>query len=174
MVLERTSHVLLIFSGILILLMGFAITYGVVLRYAFHAPEPYSYEFSAMFLLFSGVLAVAGVERLDRNVRNDLISTRYPRRMKVIVLSIIFPLLALIFVAILTWKSMGNALYALQIGQISASPWAVPLAPIKFVIPFGYILLCLILTAKFIQGFILLKESLTREGLNEHDVPSTL
>jgi len=133
--------------------MGFAITYGVVMRYAFHAPEPYSYEFSAMFLLFSGVLAVAGVERLDRNVRNDLISTRYPPLIKVIVLSIIFPLLALLFVGILTWKSVGNALYALQIGQISASPWAVPLAPIKFVIPFGYILLCLILIGKFIQGF---------------------
>ena len=163
-ILERTSHVLLIFSGMIILLMGFAITYGVVMRYAFHAPEPYSYEFSAMFLLFSGVLAVAGVERLDRNVRNDLISTRYPRRIKVIVLSIIFPLMALVFVAVLTWKSVGNAVYALDIGQISASPWAVPLAPIKFVIPFGYILLCLILIGKFIQGFTLLNKSEVREG----------
>ena len=157
----------------IILLMGFAITYGVVMRYAFHAPEPYSYEFSAMFLLFSGVLAVAGVERLDRNVRNDLISTRYPRRMKVIVLSIIFPLMALVFVAILTWKSMGNAVYALEIGQISASPWAVPLAPIKFVIPCGYILLCLILIGKFIRGFNLLKGSEIKEGQGEHDVPGT-
>ena len=154
--------------------MGFAITYGVVLRYAFHAPEPYSYEFSAMFLLFSGVLAVAGVERLDRNVRNDLISARYPRLIKVIVLSIIFPLLALIFVAILTWKSVGNAVYALEIGQISASPWAVPLAPIKFIIPCGYILLCLILIGKFVKGFNLLKETEIREGKNKHDVPGTL
>jgi TRAP-type mannitol/chloroaromatic compound transport system permease small subunit len=157
-ILGRASHILLIFSGILILLMGFAVTFGVVMRYAFHAPEPYTYELSAMFLLFCGVLAVAGVERLDRNVRNDLISSRFPRRMKVIALSVFFPLLALIFVAVLAWKSLGNASYALQIGQITASSWAVPLAPIKFVIPAAYFLLCLILIGKFIQGLALLKE----------------
>jgi TRAP-type mannitol/chloroaromatic compound transport system permease small subunit len=172
--LERTSHFLLIFCGILILLMGFAVTFGVTMRYAFHAPEPYTYEFSAMFLLFGGILAVAGVERLDRNVRNDLISNRYPQLIKVIVLNIIFPFLALIFVAVLTWKSVGNALYALQIGQISASPWAVPLAPIKFLIPFGYFLLCLVLIAKFVKGFILIKERKTSTRQNEHEVPGTL
>lgn len=163
-ILGSIGHILLIFSGILVLLMGFAITFGVVMRYAFHAPEPYTYEFSAMFLLFGGVLAVAGVEKLDRNVRNDLISNRYPQRIKVIILSIIFPLLAFVFVVVLTWKSVGNALYALQIGQISASPWAVPLAPIKFVIPAGYFLLCLVLIAKFVQGFALLKEREDRTG----------
>jgi TRAP-type mannitol/chloroaromatic compound transport system permease small subunit len=153
----RVSHILLLFSGVLILLMGFAVTFGVVMRYAFHAPEPYTYELSAMFLLFGGVLAVAGVERLDRNVRNDLISSRFPERMKLIALRVIFPFLALLFVAILAWKSLGNALYALQIGQISASPWAVPLAPIKFVIPAAYFLLCLVLIGKFIQGLAQLK-----------------
>lgn len=156
--LERTSHGLLLFSGVLILLMGCAVTFGVVMRYAFHAPEPYTYELSAMFLLLCGILAVAGVERLDRNVRNDLISSRFPQRMEVIALKIIFPFLALLFVAVLMWKSVGNALYALRIGQISASPWAVPLAPIKFVIPAGYLLLCLVLIGKFIRGFASLKQ----------------
>jgi TRAP-type mannitol/chloroaromatic compound transport system permease small subunit len=111
-----------------------------------------------MFLLLCGILAVAGVERLDRNVRNDLISSRFPQRMEVIALKIIFPFLALLFVAVLMWKSVGNALYALRIGQISASPWAVPLAPIKFVIPAGYLLLCLVLIGKFIRGFASLKQ----------------
>jgi TRAP-type mannitol/chloroaromatic compound transport system permease small subunit len=156
-VLGRISHILLMFSGVLILLMGFAVTFGVLMRRAFHDPEPYTYELSAMFLLLSGVLAVAGVERLSQNVRNDLVSSRFNRSMRVVVLNIIFPLLALFFVVILTWKSVGNATYALRIGQISASPWAVPLAPIKFVIPVGYFLLCLVLVSKFIQGIALLK-----------------
>lgn len=153
----RISHLLMLVSGILILLMAWVETYGVVKRYVFHAPDPFAYELSTMFLLFCGVLAVAGVERLDRHVRNDLVASRFPERMKVIVLHTLFPLLALIFCSVLTWKSVGNALYALEIGQVTQSTWALPLAPIKFVIPFGYTLLCLVLLGKFCRGINMLK-----------------
>jgi TRAP-type mannitol/chloroaromatic compound transport system permease small subunit len=102
--------------------------------------------------LFCGVLAVAGVERLDRHVRNDLIASRFPERFKVIVIQTIFPLMALIFCVVLTWKSLGNALYALDIGQTTKTSWALPLAPIKFVIPLGYTLLCLVLLSKLCRG----------------------
>jgi len=153
----RASLFLMLVSGILILLMAWVETYGVVKRYVFHAPDPLAYELSTMFLLFCGVLAVAGVERLDRHVRNDIIASHFPQLMRVIVLKTIFPLMALIFCAVLTWKSVGNALYALQIGQVSQSPWAVPLAPIKFVIPLGYTLLCLVLIGKFCQGIAILR-----------------
>ena len=151
------THFLLLFSGILILLMGFLATYGVIMRRAFHAPQHYSYELSIMFLLFCGVLAVAGVEKLDQHVRNDLVASRFPPRIKHILLNIIFPLLALFFCAVLTWKSLDNALYALKIGQVTQSPWALPLAPIKLVIPLGYTLLCLVLLGKFLQGIRLFK-----------------
>lgn len=155
----RITNSLLLFCGGLILLMAWLQTYGVVKRYAFHSPDPLAYELSTMFLLFSGVLAVAGVERLNQHVRNDLVASRFPDKMKAIVLSTIFPVLALVFCGVLTWKSLDNAIYALQIGQVSQSPWAVPLAPIKLVIPLGYTLLCLILVGKFIQGVALIRGS---------------
>ena len=155
----RASHTLMLLSGILILLMAWIETYGVVKRYVFHDPDPAAYELSTMFLLFCGVLAVAGVERLDRHVRNDLVASRFPETMKVIVIKVIFPLLALIFCVVLTWKSIGNALYALEIGQVSKTSWALPLAPIKFVIPLGYTLLCLVLVSKFCHGVALFKGS---------------
>lgn len=155
--LGRISHLLMLVSGILILLMAWVETYGVVKRYVFHSPDPFAYEISTMFLLFCGVLAVAGVERLDRHVRNDLVASRFPERMKVIVLHTLFPLLALIFCSVLTWKSVGNALYALEIGQVTQSTWALPLAPIKFVIPLGYTLLCLVLLGKFCRGINMLR-----------------
>ncbi len=150
------SQLLLMVSGALILLMAFVATYGVVKRYVFHAPDPLAYELSTMFLLFCGVLAVAGVEKLDQNVRNDIIASRYPSMMRLIVISTIFPLMALVFCSVLTWKSLGNALYALDIGQVTQSTWRLPLAPIKLVIPFGYTLLCLILTGKICRGIALL------------------
>ena len=71
--LGRVSLLLMLVSGIMILLMGWDVTLGVLMRYAFDAPEPYTYELSAILLLFCGILAIAGVERLDRHVRNDLI-----------------------------------------------------------------------------------------------------
>jgi TRAP-type mannitol/chloroaromatic compound transport system permease small subunit len=153
----HVSLFLMVVSGFLVLLMAWVETYGVVKRYVFHAPDPFAYEVSTMFLLFCGVLAVAGVEKLDRHVRNDLVASRFPSRMKVIALSTIFPFLALVFCAVLDWKSLGDAIYTLQIGKVSPSTWKLPLAPIKFVIPFGYTLLCLVLIGKFCRGIALLK-----------------
>jgi len=148
----RISQWLMLVSGGLILLMAWIESYGVVKRYIFNNPDPAAYELSTMFLLFCGVLAVAGVERLDRHVRNDLIASRFPERFKVIVIQTIFPLMALIFCVVLTWKSLGNALYALDIGQTTKTSWALPLAPIKFVIPLSYTLLCLVLFSKLCRG----------------------
>jgi TRAP-type mannitol/chloroaromatic compound transport system permease small subunit len=76
--------------------------------------------------------------------------------MKIITLNTVFPFLALVFCGVLTWKSLGNALYALDIGQVSQSTWRLPLAPIKFVIPFGYTLLCIVLIGKICRGISLL------------------
>jgi TRAP-type mannitol/chloroaromatic compound transport system permease small subunit len=156
--LSRASLFLMLVSGFLVLLMAWLQTYGVVKRYALHSPDPVAYEFSTMFLLLCGVLAFAGVERLDRHVRNDLVASRFPPRMKVIVINIIFPLLALAFCAVLTWKSLGDAMYSLEIGKVSQSTWKLPLAPLKFFIPAGYLLLSLILIGKFSQGIALLKK----------------
>ena len=72
-------------------------------------------------------------------------------------MSTIFPFLALVFTAVLTWKSFDNALYAARIGQVSQSPWALPLAPIKFFIPLGFALLCLVLLSKVVHGTAALK-----------------
>ncbi len=151
------TNALLLLSGILILLMAWLQSYGVVKRYIFNAPDPVAYEISNIFLLFCGVLAVAGIEKLNLNVKNDLISSRFSSRLKLVLFNFIFPVMALFFCSILIWKSLDNALYALQIGQTSQSSWPIPLAPIKFVIPFGYTLLALILVGKFLRGIYLLR-----------------
>lgn len=155
-------HLLLV-CGSLILLMAFAQTYGVIMRKVINNPDSSAYELSMLFLLFSGVLAFAGVEKLDQNVKNDLVSARFPPWANTIVLNTVFPLLALCFCAVLTWKSLDNAIYALQIGQVTQSPWALPLAPIKLIIPLGYTLLCLVLCSKIVHGVMTVKTLLTRK-----------
>jgi TRAP-type mannitol/chloroaromatic compound transport system permease small subunit len=159
----NVSQLLLMVSGTLILIMAWVETYGVVKRYVFHAPDPLAYELSTMFLLFCGVLAVAGVEKLDQNVKNDIVASRFPPLMKIILLNTVFPLMALVFCGVLAWKSLDNALYALDIGQVSQSTWRTPLAPIKMIIPFGYILLCIILVGKICRGIARLCGGRTQE-----------
>jgi TRAP-type mannitol/chloroaromatic compound transport system permease small subunit len=167
--LSRIGQFLILVSGLLIMIMSLAQTYGVVKRYIFHSPDPFAYELSTTFLLFCGVLAVAGVEWLGRNVKNDMISSRFPPLMKAIVINTLFPILALVFCVVLTWKSLDNALYALKIGQVTQSTWALPLAPIKLVIPFGYILLCLVLLVKIIQGIYSIKDFKVRKEITRSD-----
>ena len=86
----------------------------------------------------------------------------------------VISLLALVFCSVLTWKSLDNAIYALQIGQVTQSTWALPLAPIKLVIPFGYILLCLVLVVKIIQGIILIKNPHKADQLTQSETENNV
>ncbi len=156
-IIEYASHLTMVVAGTLVVLMAFIATYGVVRRYIFHSPEPYSYELSVMFLLFSFVLAVPALERLNRFIRVDIVSSRLPERADNIILNIIAPILGLVFCGVLTWKGGVDALFALRVSQTSLSAWPVPLFPIKIVIPIGYGLLCLVLIVRLCRGLVSLK-----------------
>ena len=75
--LYHISRALLLISGILVFLMAWVVTYGVVMRYMFNAPNPYVYEISIMFLLFCGIFAVPAVERMNRHIHNDILLSRF-------------------------------------------------------------------------------------------------
>jgi TRAP-type mannitol/chloroaromatic compound transport system permease small subunit len=151
-IIDRLSRFFLILSGILTLLMVFTATYGVFRRYAFNSPEPYSYELSTMFLLFSFVLSVACVERYNRHIRVDFVSSRIPKTIEYIILNILAPIAGLFVAGMFTWKGVDVAMFSLKIGEVSSSTWAVPLFPIKIVVPIGYGMLFLVLLSKLYFG----------------------
>jgi TRAP-type mannitol/chloroaromatic compound transport system permease small subunit len=163
--IERTSHLFLVLSGILIVVMMFSTSYGVIRRYAFNSPEPYSYEISTMFLLFSFVFAVSSVERLNRHIRVDFISVRLSERVQHVLLNIIAPLIGLYYSILLTWKSLDAALFSLSIGEISSSIWGIPLFPVKVMVPIGYLLLVLVLLTRIYKGIVFMK-SKVKKGSN--------
>lgn len=137
--------------------MMFSATYGVVRRYAFNSPEPYSYEISTIFLLWSFVLAISAVERLGRHIRVDFISSHLPERGQHIILNIIAPIMGLFFGFMLIWKGIDVSLFSLQMGEVSSSTWKVPLFPVKIVVPIGYAVLFLVLLTRIYQGIASLK-----------------
>ena len=156
-IIEKASHVFLVLSGILIVVMMFTATYGVVRRYALNSPEPYSYEISTMFLLFSFVFAISAVERLDRHIKVDFISSHLPELAQHIILNIIAPLMGLFFAFMLTLQGFETSLFSLKIGEVSSSSWREPLFPIKLMVPIGYALLILVILGRLYKGFASLK-----------------
>jgi C4-dicarboxylate transporter DctQ subunit len=157
-VLERISNFFAVLSGILILLMAFTASYGVIRRYVFKSPEPYSYELSTMFLLWTFVLALAYLEKLDGHLRVDFFVVLLPKKLRLFLLNVIGPLFGLIFCLVLTREGWRAAIYSLEIGETSMSVWAVPLFPVKIIIPLGYGLLCVVLVLKIIRGFLGLRD----------------
>lgn len=155
--MERINQGFVIFAGSLIVIMAFLATYGAIRRYVFDAPEPISYEFSKMFLLFSFVLAIAAVEKQNRFLRCDLLLERFAKNVRHFILNILSPILGIIFFGIITWISFGDTLRAHEIDQHSLSSWPVPLFPIKLLIPIGYGFLCFILLIRLILGLLCLK-----------------
>jgi len=161
-VIERAGYIALFVSGVLIFIMAWLSTYGVARRYAFNSPEPYSYELSTIFLVGCVLLAIAGVQRLGRQLRVDFISIRLSEGVQDILLNIVGPILALFYVILVTWQSWDAAWYSLQIGEISQSVWREPWWPTKMVVPIGGGLLCLVLVAQLCRGVTSLVQRLRK------------
>lgn len=155
--IEYLSRLFLVLSGAMIVGIVLCATYGVIRRYAFNSPEPYSYELSIIFLLLCFVFAVADLEKTGRHIRVDIVSARLPEGAQAILLNIVGPILGLFACSILTWKSWDVAMFSLRIGEVSTSIWAVPLFPVKIAVPVGFGLLCLVLLTKIYRGIASLK-----------------
>ncbi|MBN2060663.1 MAG: TRAP transporter small permease [Deltaproteobacteria bacterium] len=172
---SKISQFLLLLSGILVFLMAWVVTYGVVMRYVFNAPNPYVYEISIMFLLFCGIFAVPAVERMNRHIHNDILVARFSPEVREVFTRLIIPILALPCCMILTWKGWANAAFALKIGQETQSS-LLPTAPIKFTIPICYGLLTIVVIGKIFDGLCLLKNKIgkkTKEELNNPSISET-
>jgi TRAP-type C4-dicarboxylate transport system permease small subunit len=161
-IIERTSYVGVYIGGMMVLIQAFLATYGVIRRYMFHNPEPYSYELSTIFLLTGIVFALPYIQRADRNLRVDMLSIRFPVWAQAFLLDILTPLLALFYLGIMTWQSWVNAWYSLKIGERSFSVWAPPLFPIKVWVPIGVGLLCIVLIAQLCRGIYFSKERIVK------------
>jgi C4-dicarboxylate transporter DctQ subunit len=161
--IEFVSGGLLALSGIMILLMAFASTYGVARRYLMHSPEPYSYEISMMLLLWCFVLSLAALQHQQRHLRGDFILNRLPGNVRFFVNGLLSPALAVLCSAILAWKGWEAAEFSMKIGERSISAWAEPLFPVKVVIPVGYGFLFVVALTQFVLGMLAFVRKIRRK-----------
>jgi len=149
---QNASHVFVVLAGVQIVLMVFITTYGVVMRYFFRRPEPISYELCTIFLLWTFILAISAVERLDQHICADIFIQYAPKSVRNFLKNLLTPFLGLIFSVVLTWQGWRVAMYSLKVNERSFSVWAEPLFPIKILIPICYGLLTLVLLNKFYRN----------------------
>jgi TRAP-type C4-dicarboxylate transport system permease small subunit len=145
---KNVSKAFVIVAGIELILMVFITTYGVVMRYFFRAPEPISYEICTIFMVWTFMLALPEVERLDEHLHADIFIQYAPESVRNFLKKIITPIMGIIFSTVLTWKGWDVAMYSLSINEKSYSEWGEPIFPTKIVIPFGYALVVFILIVR--------------------------
>lgn len=135
---KKLSFYLIVCSSVMLFSMIFITTYGVIMRYFFRKPEPWSYELNTILLLWTFILALPFVEFLDQHIRADIFIQYAPKRVRIFLFNIVTPILGVIYCFFLTWKGLDNVVHSFVAKERSMSVIGEPLFPIKLLIPICY------------------------------------
>jgi len=161
-----------------ILMMAFAVTYEVFVRYVFRAPTSWAFDIS--YIMYGTLFMMAGAYTLSRNahVRGDFVYRFWPPRVQATVEFVLyfiffFPgILALIFAGIdYAGESWSFRPYGPDgpLGEISInSPAGVPVFPLKTILPVAAFFVLLQGIAETIRCYQCIKTGKWPERL--HDV----
>jgi len=148
-------------------LMMFHITFDVFGKWIFNAPLPATLEIVAHYYMVVVVfLPLALVEKRDAHISVEVLTQHFADRWQKIVLAATWILSGTFFLA-LTYRTWVDAMDKYEVGAfIMGSTSAVPTWPTYFILPFGCLVLVLVLAYKlaiYITG--------AESGLGEHTGP---
>jgi len=113
-----------------------AVTFGdVVGRYFFHAPFAFTVEMTQMAMGLVVYFGVGLVTHEDAHISADVVTLRLPPRWRAAIATVT-NLLALCFLAILTWRLWAHAEFLYGKGD-TTMVWTVPLWPVAFAVALG-------------------------------------
>jgi len=154
--LDLMSKAGLLLSGMMLLYMSINVTYGVIKRYVFHDPSIIAIEMVKILLIPACVLAVSYVQRNGRHLKVDFLMNRFSQKIQFFISEVAVPVMGLFVGVVLVWKGWESAVYSFQIYERSMSVWSEPVFPVRFTIPVGYGLLCLIMIGQLFRGISIL------------------
>ena len=147
-VTEKVSEV----SKWLILMVILATTYEVFMRYVLNSPTSWAWATTQMLGACFIALGLANNHRINANVRVDIISARFPPRVRAW-LEVLFTLLFFfpLFV-VLTKLFIQDALFAISINQVdNMCAWSPITWPFKTVVAAGILLVLIQGIATFLR-----------------------
>lgn len=138
---DKFSFVLFRISGFLLACCMVIVVADVIMRYVFGKPLIWVYYFSEYILVYSTFLAAAYVLKNDGHVRVDVI-VRLLNDRQAAFIAIFTNTLGLLFTLILGFYSFHEVQDGFSKGLMFTSPVPVYQYPVKGVIPFGCLVLC--------------------------------
>ena len=146
-------------AGAATVLMALVISYNVTRRYLFNQQDPYAYVATCILMLVSVVFALAQTQNLNQHLRVDLLDRYIPKTTKAVIQKLISPLIGLICISIVTWKSWTPAWMAFQTGDTFGSGVARLVTwPSRMAVVFGAGLLGLVLIAQILRYLFSLRD----------------
>lgn len=120
----------------LILFMMVILLVEITLRYVFNAPTIWAHETSQHLFGAYSVIAGAYVLLHFQHVKVDVIYARFSPRGQAIANSVTY-LFFFLFVGLMLRYGIDIAWHAVEIKELSFSPWGPPIYPLKCCVPLG-------------------------------------
>ena len=148
---------------VVLILIG-AMLYEVVARYVFGAPTLWAFDIAYMSTGTLFVLGAAQALREDAHVRIDVLSARFPPRLRGMIDGIAFLLLLSPIFAMLAWIAAQRSLRAYIHHEVeTVSPWAPVMWPFYTLLTVGLTALALQLALQGVRAFIAAGRGLTSD-----------
>jgi TRAP-type C4-dicarboxylate transport system permease small subunit len=125
----------------MLLIMVLLGTADVIGRYVFNTPIKGTWEISELLMGGAIFMSWGYVQATKSNISLDLVITRYPPRIKLLV-EIIILILTLVLFVFIGWQSFKIAMQDLNNGRLIENIY-ISVFPFKLLITFGAILVCL-------------------------------
>lgn len=138
------------FSQYLVFAMMGLLLYESISRTIFNRPHIWVVEMAQFTMAAYYLLGGAYSMILEGHVRMDLLYGRWSPKTRA-VMDLLTSIVLMFYLVILLYGAISSLEYALKYGQVNYTSWAPPLAPIKFIMTVGIVLMLLQAVAYFFK-----------------------
>lgn len=146
---EFAVRALLVLAAVALIVMATIITLNILGRALFNRPIMGTIEYAGVLGVVFASVAIGYVEKHRRNVVMEVVSSKFPPRVKEFT-DAFGLLLGLGIIGVMSWAMFGEAGYGLSYGETTVV-MGIPLWPFKYVWAVGAAVLCLILLYNIVQ-----------------------
>jgi TRAP-type mannitol/chloroaromatic compound transport system permease small subunit len=159
----------------LILILTFAMSYEVFVRYALSAPTTWAFDFS--YILYGALFLMSGAYTLAHNshVRGDFMYRKWRPRVQATIDLVLYFLFFLPGIIALIYAGTPYALRSIAQGEVSIfSPAGIPVFPLKALIPLAGALLLIQGFAEIVRCIICLRQGYWPQRLKDVEEMETV
>ena len=134
------------FAGFLILALVFTVLFEVVARYAFNAPQFWSFHMTRWLWGASAILGGVWTMQRRRHIAIDVVPQRLSPRARTILSLVTYTLFFFPLMVAYLWGVTDQAMWSwshMEVDRGAEAIWVVPIYPIKTLIPIAVFLLLL-------------------------------